>query len=148
MIQDYMALEKIRYAEHMQMTVDIEDTYRGKMIAPLLLLPFVENSFKHGASKMITQPWVKLHIKMDNNRLRFSIINSKPPASEPVMAKGNIGLKNVKKRLELLYPGTHQLNIVSEPGSYSVYLDLQVQDIHDSLTTTPDLKSMRKYAMA
>jgi len=148
MIRDYMALEKIRYAEHMQMTIDIEDNYTGKMIAPLLLIPFVENCFKHGASKMITEPWVKLTIYIENNKLHFTIRNSKPLSIEPVTAKGNIGLKNVRKRLELLYPGTHELNIVSEPGSYAVYLILQLQDIKDHTTIKDEIKPLNEYAMA
>ena len=155
MIQDYMALEKIRYAEQMQMTIDIEDNYTGKMIAPLLLIPFVENCFKHGASKMITEPWVKLYIYIENNRLHFSIRNSKPPSKDPIAAKaclagrqGNIGLKNVRKRLELLYPGTHELNIVSEPDSYAVYLIVQLQDIKDATTIKDEIKPLNEYAMA
>ena len=148
MIRDYMALEKIRYAEQMQMTIDIEDDHDNKMIAPLLLIPFVENSFKHGASKMITQPWVKLYIYIENNRLHFTIRNSKPPTNEPTTVKGNIGLKNVTKRLELLYPGTHELNIVSEPDSYAVYLILQLQDIKDHTTLKDEIKPLNEYAMA
>lgn len=148
MIRDYMALEKIRYAEHMQMTIDIKDNLDGKMIAPLLLIPFVENSFKHGASKMITEPWVKLNIYIENNRLHFMIINSKPPTNEPAILRGNIGLKNVTKRLELLYPGTHELNIVSEPGSYTVYLILQLHDIKDHTTIKDEIKPLNEYAMA
>src|SRR6188474_2633708 len=148
MIRDYMALEKIRYAEQMQMTIDIDDNHKGKMIAPLLLIPFVENSFKHGASKMITQPWVKLYIYIENNRLHFTIRNSKPPTQEPIAAKGNIGLKNVKKRLELLYPGTHELDIVSEPDSYAVHLILQLQDIKDHTTIKDEIKPLAEYAMA
>ena len=148
MIRDYMALEKIRYAEQMQMTIDIQDDHDGKMIAPLLLIPFVENSFKHGASKMITQPWIKLNLSVENNRLDFSIINSKPSNIESPMTKGNIGLKNVRKRLELLYPGTHELNIVSEPDSYAVHLILQLQDIKDHTTIKDEIKPLNEYAMA
>jgi len=148
MIRDYMALEKIRYAEQMQMTIDIEDDHDNKMIAPLLLIPFVENCFKHGASKMITQPWVKLYIYIENNRLHFTIRNSKPPTNEPARSNGNIGLKNVTKRLELLYPGTHELNIVSEPGSYAVYLILQLHDIKDHTTIKDEIKPLAEYAMA
>jgi hypothetical protein len=148
MIRDYMALEKIRYAEQMQMTIEIEDNYDSKMIAPLLLIPFVENSFKHGASKMITQPWVKLNIHIENNRLHFMIINSKPSTNESSISKGNIGLKNVTKRLELLYPGTHELNIVSEQDSYTVYLVLQLHDIKDQITMKDEIKPVIEYAMA
>lgn len=148
MIRDYMALEKIRYAEHMQMTIDIKDDHDGKMIAPLLLIPFVENSFKHGASKMITEPWVKLNLSIENNRLHFSIVNSKPSNSESPTAKGNIGLKNVMKRLELLYPGTHDLRIISELDSYTVHLSLQLQDINDHTTIIDEIKPLNEYAMA
>jgi LytS/YehU family sensor histidine kinase len=148
MIQDYMALEKIRYGDQMNMTIDIKGNYQNKMVTPLLLIPFIENSFKHGASKMITEPWVKLYIYIENNRLHFTIRNSKPPNKEPIAAKGNIGLKNVTKRLELLYPGTHELNIVSEPGSYAVHLILQLQDIKDDTTIKDEIKSLNEYAMA
>ena len=148
MIQDYMALEKIRYAEQMQMTIDIDEGHQGKIIAPLLLIPFVENSFKHGASKMISQPWVRLTIKIENNRLCFIIKNSKPPANVTLTGKGNIGLKNVKKRLELLYPGTHELSVISEEGSYAVRLDLQLHDTKDNIAIMNELKTQREYAMA
>jgi len=148
MIQDYMALEKIRYAEQMQMTIDIDGNPDEKMIAPLLLIPFVENSFKHGASKMITHPWVTLNIKIENDRLRFIIRNSQPKINETATTKGNIGLKNVTKRLELLYPATHELNIVSEPDSYAVYLSLQLYDIKEHSPIKDEIKPMNEYALA
>ena len=148
MIQDYMALEKIRYAEQMQMTIDIDGKADEKMIAPLLLIPFVENSFKHGASKMITQPWVKLTIQIENNWLHFKVTNSKPATNESSLSKGNIGLKNVTKRLELLYPDTHELSIVSGPGSYAVHLVLQLYDIKNPTIITDEINPMTEYAMA
>jgi len=148
MIQDYMALEKIRYAEQMQMTIDIDSKPDEKMIAPLLLIPFVENSFKHGASKMITHPWVTLKIKIENDRLQFIIRNSQPMTNETVTTKGNIGLKNVTKRLELLYPGTHELNIISESDSYSVYLSLHLHDIKNHTIIKDEIKPMNEYALA
>jgi len=148
MIQDYMALEKIRYAEQMQMTIDIDGNPGEKMIAPLMLIPFVENSFKHGASKMITQPWVKLAIYIEINWLRFTVINSKPSINESSLSKGNIGLKNVTKRLELLYPGTHELNIVSEADSHSVYLSLQLFDIKNHTISKDEIKPTNEYALA
>ena len=148
MIRDYMALEKIRYPEQMQMTIDIKGEHDDKMIAPLLLIPFVENSFKHGASKMITEPWVKLNLSIENNMLHFSIINSKPANNEPQIPKGNIGLKNVTKRLELLYPGTHELKIVSEPNNYAVYLSLRLHETKDHTIIKDEFNPMSEYAMA
>jgi LytS/YehU family sensor histidine kinase len=148
MIQDYMALEKIRYSDQMEMTVDIIGDHENKMIAPLLLIPFVENSFKHGASKMITQPWVSLYMRIENDRLNFIIKNSKPTTDDPATTKGNIGLKNVKKRLALLYPANHELNIINEPGCYSVSLHLQLYDVVEKKAITNELKPQHKYAVA
>jgi two-component system LytT family sensor kinase len=156
MVRDYMALEKIRYGQQMNMTIDIQDkdspplareVGRG-LIAPLLLIPFVENSFKHGVSKMLAHPWVKLEIIIENNTLHFSITNSRPKEAEPHVKKGNIGLKNVKKRLELLYPGTHDLNIISEPESFFVSLKVPLQEAKDHVATNEELKETTAYAMA
>lgn len=148
MIRDYMALEKIRYGDQLQMTIDIQEADNKKMIAPLLLIPFVENSFKHGASKMISHPWVKLHITIENNRLHFIIINSLPATTEATNSKGNIGLKNVRKRLELLYPDSHGLNIASEAASYAVYLNIELKDIKFPLSANKELKPTADHAMA
>ena len=135
MIQDYMALEKIRYADELNISIDMKCEYNGEMISPLLLLPFVENSFKHGASKIISKPWVKLTARKEGSRFTFIIKNSKLSTNEPAISnrgqsgrQGSIGLKNVKKRLELLYPKTHMLSIISERDSYAVHLDLLLLD--------------------
>lgn len=148
MIQDYVALEKIRYGEQMKMTVEIQENHSGKLIAPLLLIPFVENSFKHGASKMLSYPYVNLRITIENNMLHFFITNSRPQMQEPITPKGNLGLKNVKKRLQLLYPGAHELNIVSEPESFSVYLKVHLSEMTDSPITDGEIKPITAYAMA
>ena len=147
MVRDYMALEKIRYGE-MNMTTEIQEEGSEKLIAPLLLIPFVENSFKHGTSKMLAHPWLKLQMTIENNMLHFSVTNSRPPETEPPLKKGNIGLKNVKKRLELLYPGTHELNIVSRPESFFVYLKVQLQETKDYVATNEEIKTANAYAMA
>jgi len=147
MVRDYMALEKIRYGE-MNMTIEIQEEGSEKLIAPLLLVPFVENSFKHGTSKMLAHPWVKLQVIIENNTLHFFVTNSRPPEAEKQLKKGNIGLKNVKKRLELLYPGTHELNIVSKPESFFVYLKVQLQETKDYVATNEEIKTANAYAMA
>jgi sensor histidine kinase YesM len=147
MIHDYTALEKIRYGEQMAMTIDIQEDGTEKLIAPLLLIPFVENSFKHGASRMLTNPWVKLRISVENNMLHFLIMNSRPIDEEPQLTKGNIGLKNVKKRLQLLYPGAHELNIVSELESFAVYLKIRLESTK-SVATKSELKTPAVYEMA
>ena len=156
MLRDYMALEKIRYGEQMDMTIQVQEEdpppRQGKagrpLIAPLLLIPFVENSFKHGTSKMLAHPWVKLQVTIENNMLHFSVSNSRPQETEPPLKKGNIGLRNVKKRLELLYPGTHELNIISKPESFFVSLKVPVQEMKDYVATNEEIETPNAYAMA
>ena len=148
MLRDYTALEKIRYGEQMDMTIEMQENDSEKLIAPLLLIPFVENSFKHGASKMITHPWVKLRTTVEKGMLHFSIVNSRPPEDEPLAKKGNIGLKNVKKRLQLLYPNAHALNIVSKPESFAVYLKIQLQETVAAPAAYEEQTSTAAYAMA
>jgi two-component system LytT family sensor kinase len=147
MIQDYMELEKIRYGEHMQMSVEFPADCKNKMIAPLLLIPFVENSFKHGTSKVLTRPYVNLYIEVKNNSLHFSIINSRPDANGIISAKGNIGLKNVRKRLELLYPKDHELVITPGPGTFLVDLKVQLQNAIFSAEKEAESISTTTYAI-
>lgn len=147
MIQDYMALEKIRYGEQMDMTIDIKGNYHNKMVTPLLLIPFIENSFKHGASKMLTHPYVKLTINIEENGLQFLLTNNKPDTPASTSRNGAIGLKNVRKRLQLLYPGTHELNIVCEPESFIVFLKIKLQEMK-ALTAAPEEMQMERYEMA
>jgi sensor histidine kinase YesM len=140
MIQDYIALENIRYGEEMQLDVAINGNTKNKYIAPLLLIPFVENSFKHGASKMILHPAIRMNVIIEGDELVFFITNSKPLLQESTPRQAGLGLKNVKKRLQLLYPGRHKLNIVSEPESYAVLLRIFLSEIQISKTTTQQLQ--------
>lgn len=126
MIYDYIALEKIRYGDQMKMIIEKNGSFHNKIIVPLLLIPFVENSFKHGASKMISHPCIKLCINIEDNELNFLLINSKPATVELINQNNGIGLKNVKKRLQLLYPGAHELNIIPETESFTVFLKIQL----------------------
>ncbi len=124
MIGDYISLERIRYGDDLNIRLQVQGNPENKMISPLLLIPFVENSFKHGASRMLTHPWVNLDIAIEENVLHFKLSNSKPGwENENSLAKG-IGLGNVKKRLNLLYPGTHSLNISENDLSFDVSLDI------------------------
>lgn len=148
MILDYMELEKIRYGEQMKMIVELPGDCKNKLIAPLLLIPFVENSFKHGASKVLTQPYVNLNIQVEGTTLCFSIINSKPAVTEIVLVKGNIGLKNVRKRLELLYANSHELIITPGVESFSIELRIQLQNAIFPAGSGVENASITSYAVA
>jgi LytS/YehU family sensor histidine kinase len=133
MINGYLDLEKIRYGEGFNMNYQIQGNVSNKMICPLLLIPFLENSFKHGASQMLTHPWVNLEIVIEDQYLHFNLFNSKPTLSgEKSFTKG-MGLGNVKKRLAILYPGTYSLNIIDDVMSYSVLLKVPLFNSNENM---------------
>ena len=128
LIKDYVGLEKVRYGDRLELQVDIDEADEHKLIAPLLMIPFVENSFKHGTSQMLRHPWVKLQITSVGNQLFFNLSNSRPSLSASGKLNKGIGLNNVKKRLQLLYPGKHQLDIYSTDDSFSVNMQILLED--------------------
>ena len=128
MITDYTGLEKIRYGDRLKMDITITGGPGNKMIAPLLLIPFLENSFKHGTSKMLIEPWIKLFIQADENILHFSLTNSKP-VDTVQNGTGGIGLNNVRKRLELLYPNNHLLIVEFTKHTFTVNMQVPLENI-------------------
>ena len=143
LIRDYMGLEKVRYGKRLDMQVEIEGNYENKLIAPLLLIPFVENCFKHGASAMRGQQWIRLVLKIDNDQLDFRLSNSKPPQANDTENKKGIGLANVQKRLQLIYPEKHFLKTESTTDIYMVHLQVSLQQLPVSDNTyklTPELQ--------
>ena len=145
----YSIGKKIRYGERLKLNVDISFSSENKLIAPLLLIPFVENSFKHGTSKMLAHPEVNLTITADESVLYFKLLNSRPNEIEEVSASGNhgLGLKNVKKRLQLLYPNLHELQIAEEPATYSVWMKIALNETLPR-THTATLKEAPVYELA
>ncbi len=130
MIEDYMALEKIRYGDGLKMELEITGDYSHKMIPPLLLIPLVENSFKHGTSKMLVQPWVNLNITIEDQSLYFLLSNSRPDEINLSPHHVQIGLNNVKKRLQLLYPAAHELNIAESTKSFEVFMKIRLEEMN------------------
>lgn len=125
MIEEYILLEKHRYGNNLDIELEFAQPDKGLLIAPLILLPFVENCFKHGTSKMLEQPWIRLHISVEDEWMKMKLVNGKVN-DEPVSSKG-IGLDNVKKRLDLLYPGRHELIINNEEEVFIVNLKLLLE---------------------
>lgn len=148
MIQDYMALEKMRYGERLRMQLEINGDYEHQMIAPLILIPLVENSFKHGASKMLTTPSVNLNIKIEGQFLYFLLSNAKPDELILPQLNGRIGLTNVKKRLQLLYPSSHELNIAESKNSFEVFLKIKLAENNNVLVEREIKTESNQYAVA
>jgi len=127
MIQDYIALEKIRYGNKLDIDIQLPERTNNLLIAPLLLLPLIENCFKHGTSSMLEQPWISLHITIRDMQMQMKLVNGK--ASAPGEEKNNtgIGIQNVKKRLNLLYPGKNFLTITNEEEVFIVNLKIELE---------------------
>jgi len=126
LIENYLSLEKIRYGNR----VEVNFTYpvgAEVKIAPLLLLTFVENAFKHGVSQELKKAEIKISLIINNTDILFSIYNSKPSSTygNNLKKEDPLGLKNVKQQLELLYPNKHEVIIRNERDCYEVKLRLQ-----------------------
>jgi sensor histidine kinase YesM len=127
MIQDYIYLEKIRYDDQLDVHIDIPGNTDNLHITPLLLLPLVENCFKHGTSNMLEQPWLSLHINIEDATMHMKLINGKPVnTSQTNEEHTGIGIQNVRARLELLYPGKHVLHITNDADVFIVNLQIQL----------------------
>jgi two-component system, LytTR family, sensor kinase len=102
-ISDYIALEKLRYDDSLRINLnhDIEDMKQA--LPPLLLIPLVENAFKHGVSETRNQPFIDIHLSVRNRQLAFFVKNSAEVFSDKTSVKENIGLSNLRRQLELLF---------------------------------------------
>lgn len=136
MIQEYMNLEKIRYGNKLAMHLSLPESCFQLKIAPLLLLPFVENCFKHGASRFLREPWINLKIEIRDSQLFMKLMNGKAPDQPELHPRSGTGIENVRKRLELLYPGKHQLDIVDEDEVFVVNLRLELASGTSIMTIT------------
>ncbi len=142
MIRDYMNLEKIRYGNKLDLHLSLPEVATNLQIAPLILLPFVENCFKHGASKFLSTPWINLKIEINNNVLSLKLMNGKESHHQDQYPKSGTGLSNVKKRLELIYKDKHELQITDEPEVFVVNLrfELLAGKQESLITETPEPK--------
>ena len=100
------------------------------------MIPFVENSFKHGASIMRGKQWMQLIINISGNNLNFNMSNSKPSQQKTTKNKNGIGLINVQKRLELLYPGKHELIINPTDNAFAVHLKIELETVPETAKET------------
>ncbi|GAB4094367.1 sensor histidine kinase [Flaviaesturariibacter terrae] len=123
-LHSYIDLERIRHSNEDEILLDVQGSPVGRLIEPLLFLPLVENCFKHSLQQRIPGNRVELLLQSGESELVFQTSNLKA-AAPAVSAPGGIGLQNVRKRLELLYPGRHSLEVHDESGRFTVTLTLQ-----------------------
>ncbi len=126
-LKDYIDLQKLRKDEHTSVTFSHAPDVKGFTVEPLLLIPFVENAFKYISHYKNQLNFIKLDMSMRNGAFHFSLENSKEATTRVNNAHSGIGLVNVKRRLDLLYPGKHRLNITDTPGTFSVDLTIDIK---------------------
>lgn len=137
MLMDYINLERIRYDKKLELHVSLPEHTENLYIAPLLLLPLVENCFKHGASKMLHHPWINLKITLDKQTLTMKLMNGrKGTVNKPALRKGT-GIENLKQRLELLYPGKYELEIRKDEEVFVVDLKLELETRREAIDVAP-----------
>ncbi len=130
-LMNLINLERLRYDDKLSVSVSNSIDNNESLIPPLLLLPFVENAFKHGADNEIDDSWININISLDNDQLELMVENSKVPSQtmEALDSDKNIGLKNVQRRLDLFFPEKYYLKILEEDDSFLVKLNLDLSTV-------------------
>ncbi len=129
-IEKYIDLQKIRTANPDYIRFRVQGRAPGLLVPPMLFIPFIENAFKHGVKSGISHAFVKISLLIMDETLSMEITNSRPPAQETkglaVKEAGGIGIRNVRRRLEILYPGRHRLRINQSKQEYAVHLNIEL----------------------
>lgn len=133
-LKNYIEIERIRHLDGSKIQFEIEGNVKSQMIAPLILLPLVENAFKHGLNARFEDNFVKALICVEDQKLSFFIENNKNTPNNGQNTEGasfeekghGIGLQNLYKRLELFYPKRHFIEIRGNAKSYAVLLKLDL----------------------
>jgi two-component system, LytTR family, sensor kinase len=148
-IENFIELEKLRQNSNVEIRVHLEEQPVGHLdIAPFILMTFVENAFKHVSRDGDKHNWIHISLQLRNRQLEFAVANS--TGDDPVIAigehggiaghggigePGGIGLKNVKRRLDLIYPGQYELDIRQEADRYDVKLRMKLLETHKQLVS-------------
>ncbi|OOQ60813.1 sensor histidine kinase [Mucilaginibacter pedocola] len=125
-IHSYIKLESIRHDNSEAIEFSVQGDVGALEIEPLLFLPLIENAFKHSLQKNLTNKWVKLALAVDEDELVFQTSNPVAEKGTITNGEGGIGLNNVRKRLQLLYPESHQLDVHRGESIFTVTLTIQL----------------------
>ena len=124
-LKNYIELQQLRFGEDVNLRFEIQDGNADCYIEPMLLIPFVENAFKHGIG-IVDKPFIKIKLEIKEQHLFFSVINNYSTRGSSKDKSSGIGLANVKNRLNLLYPKKYKLLIDDDGSIYTVKLNLEL----------------------
>jgi len=127
-LKNSIELERLRQNDNVRVSLELDDYPDDELcIAPFMLVTFVENAFKHVSKESDLPNWITIRLNADHHLLNFFVSNSRSPGTIDTMVHNSgIGLKNVRRRLDLLYPGRYELKIQSDAVSFEVHLDLDL----------------------
>jgi LytS/YehU family sensor histidine kinase len=132
LLNSYITLEEMRYGDRLDMSVTISGEVDRYQIAPFLLLPFLENAFKHGTSKQLDQCWVSLDLAIEDSVMVFKLVNSlEPDRDEDQNKPGGLGLQNVHKRLGILYKDRYRLLTNRQEDVFIVDLEINLEELEE-----------------
>jgi LytS/YehU family sensor histidine kinase len=128
-IKDYIEIEKLRYKDSLNISFNVNGKIKNKKIRPLLLIPLVENAFKHGARSCSVDCYITIDLKVEKSILKFRVENSMAEIEKKLKEQiGGIGLSNIKKRLELNYgEGNFDFKNFKEKNKYIAELKIKLK---------------------
>lgn len=126
-LTNFIELQKMRFEDHARINWEVKGDLNGQQIAPMLFLNFVENAFKYGGAPDDQPVSIDILLKASDNLLAFSCVNS-VKGDQAGDGKLGVGIANARRRLEILYPGKHKLEIENRTGIYSVNLELNLDE--------------------
>ncbi len=125
-IFNYIDLQKIRFGKAVEILVNVQGETKGHSIAPLILIPFVENAFKHGINAEENSK-ITIHIIIEERNLHMTVSNNKVVVHQAEEIKSGLGIENTRGRLQLVYPGNHMLIIHDNEKDFFVSLTIHLK---------------------
>lgn len=125
-IRNYISLKMLKDSKGMNVSVELDDSRPELSVAPMLFIPFIENAFKHSHVENLQKGWIRIRLITGPEEIRFEVENSLPDKGFTKDQTGGIGLENVKRQLELIYPDRHELSLEVAEERFSVVLKIQL----------------------
>ncbi|WP_259014683.1 sensor histidine kinase [Emticicia fluvialis] len=125
-IENYISLEKLRLNQQIPIDFIVEGNTSQVMIVPLVLITFLENAFKHGVNGNDPSSWVKVLLQIEGNTCIYTVENSRLHSINTIKESSGIGLQNLRRRLELSYPGKHKLSVENKNKMHSIQLKIDL----------------------
>ena len=124
-LNNFIEIEKHKFTNELALKVEWPEKTEDYLISPLVLLPFVENCFKHSKDAGTLKPVISINSEIIDNRLLFTAVNTFDQINNISKSEG-VGIQNIRERLNLIYPGNHELNVFKKENNYRIELKLEL----------------------